>query len=100
MFSIGVGLTNLDEIYAIASEPNRQNTILVDSFEVLKTVSSRLVAAICEGDQNACLSSRMFLVARQSRLLIDFVVYKYKCLKICFGIKSGFYANKFSMFGN
>ena len=50
MFSIGVGLTNLDEIYAIASEPNRQNTILVDSFEVLKTVSSRLVAAICEGD--------------------------------------------------
>ena len=49
MFSIGVGLTNLDEIYAIASEPHRQNTLLVDSFEDLRTVSSRLVAAICEG---------------------------------------------------
>ncbi len=49
MFSIGVGLTNLDEIYAIASEPHRQNTILVDSFQDLPTVSSRLVSAICEG---------------------------------------------------
>ena len=49
MFSIGVGLTNLDEIYAIASEPHRQNTLLVDSFEDLKSVSSRLVAAVCEG---------------------------------------------------
>ncbi len=50
MFSVGVGLTNLEEIYAIASEPSRQNTILVNNFEELNNVSTKLVSAICDGE--------------------------------------------------
>jgi len=53
MFSIGIGLTNLDEVYAVASEPATKNTFTVDRFEELPSVAPKLVSTIC-GDADQC----------------------------------------------
>lgn len=49
LFSVGVGLSHVDEVYAIASDPAEQNTFLVDSFDDLPNVTDHLVSVICEG---------------------------------------------------
>ena len=49
IFSIGIGLTNLEEIYAISSEPSSANTFLVKDFDELSKVGPDLVSAICGG---------------------------------------------------
>ena len=54
----GIGLSNLHEVYAIASEPSKVNTFLVNTFDELLGLTPGLVAALCEGknDQNRALS--------------------------------------------
>ncbi len=111
MFSIGVGLTNLDEIYAIASEPHRQNTILVDSFEELASVSSRLVSAICEGKVHVGRTWALPLTTKNLQLVrfwvfFQFCTYKHErrdfslqlfvCLKC---IRFRWELDSFAMFG-
>lgn len=59
IFSIGIGLTNLNEIYSISSEPSTKNTFLVSSFDQLadiKLVTTPLVGAICGGE---CCNSQV-----------------------------------------
>ena len=50
LFAVGVGLSHVDEVYAIASDPSEENTFLVDSFDELPNVTDHLVSVICEGN--------------------------------------------------
>ena len=51
IFSVGIGLDNVEEIFAVSSQPGEQNTFLVDNFDDLEALqtSSQLVSVICEG---------------------------------------------------
>jgi hypothetical protein len=51
IFSVGIGLSEVEEIHAVSSQPGPDNTFLVRDFTELEAsaTSSRIVTAICEG---------------------------------------------------
>ena len=58
MFAVGVGLTHVEEVYAIASDPSEHNTFLVNSFDELTNITDHLVSVICEGRyENGCIGT-------------------------------------------
>lgn len=52
IFTVGIGLAKGDteEAESVASEPRKDNVFLVDDFDGLAAVSTKLVTAICDGN--------------------------------------------------
>ena len=47
--TVGIGMRDVEEIYAISSQPKGENTLLSDTFDDLPSISHKLVTTICEG---------------------------------------------------
>ena len=50
VFSVGIGQNiNMDELYAMASQPKEQRVILLENFQELSTLAKKMSSTTCNG---------------------------------------------------
>lgn len=81
IFSVGIGLTNLEEIYAVSSEPSSANTFLVQDFDQLPNVAPGLVSAICGGKCHAIVTKAGYYEGRMCTVCSFLVLHLYNQCK-------------------
>lgn len=50
MYTVGIGLTETDELRGMASPPADLNSFAVDSFDELEGFGQKIFSAICKGN--------------------------------------------------